>query len=151
DEHPTVLRHRDCMVSHSHAPSALDHKIKLLRLDVLVQRVCALRRKPPEPGAKKLAFGPLKKIRVGDFHDVRKSPTEIVRFDQTIAINRFHVHELDLPVSGSASSGQRLPGRDIDRSIRRPSEPAKDERRHHNLWTKSRELPWALVQRYAGP
>jgi hypothetical protein len=50
----------------------------------------AFRRQPPQAGAQILAFGALKKIRVGDFHYIRRPPREIAGFDKKITFDRFH-------------------------------------------------------------
>ena len=69
----------------------LPHHIQLLLPQVLVQCVGAPGRQPPEPRGQVFAAGALQKIRIRDFHEIRRPPVQVVRRDEVIALNRFHV------------------------------------------------------------
>ena len=56
-----------------------------------MQRVRAFRRKPPQPRAENLASRPLEKIRVRDLHQVRRPPRKVLRLDQEVAVDGFHI------------------------------------------------------------
>src|SRR5262249_26977184 len=91
DEHAAVLRHGQSFVAHADASLAFDDKIEFLGPNVFVERVGALRRKPPKPRPKKLALCPLQEIRVGNLHQVGGPPMEILGLDQKVTVNRLHV------------------------------------------------------------
>lgn len=55
-----------------------------------MQGVSTLWRKPPEPRTENLALRALKKIRIRDFHQIRWPPTEILRRDHEVTVNRSH-------------------------------------------------------------
>ena len=57
---------------------------------MLMQGVGAFGRKPPESGSQNLALGSLQIIRIGDFHEVRRPPKKVVRFDEKVTVDRVH-------------------------------------------------------------
>jgi hypothetical protein len=74
DQNSTMFRHGDRLASNTNSPSAFDNKIKFFHLGMPMQRVGALRRETPKPGTKISLFVRFKKIRIGNFHDVRRPP-----------------------------------------------------------------------------
>ena len=52
--------------------------------DVFVKCIGAFRREPPKPRAEDLAFGPLQKIRVGNLHQVRRPPMQVLGLDEEV-------------------------------------------------------------------
>src|SRR6266511_1655419 len=88
NQHAAVARHSQRLVAHAQAARAFQHEIKLLRADVLVQRVRALWRQPPEPRSEILAPGAIQIIRVRDAHQVGGPPGEVFRLDEMVI--RFH-------------------------------------------------------------
>ncbi len=64
NQHASVFRHCQSFIADAHATRALQDKIKLLRPNVLVQRVRAFGRQSPQSRAQILAVGPLQIIRV---------------------------------------------------------------------------------------
>ena len=55
-----------------------------------VQRVRAPGWQSPESRTEILAAGPLQIIGVGDFHQVRKPPVQVLWLDNVITLNGFH-------------------------------------------------------------
>ena len=45
----------------------------------------------PEPGAKKFAFRPLEKIRIGNFHHIGEAPGKVFRFNDEKGVERSQV------------------------------------------------------------
>ena len=90
DQHAAVSRHGQRLVAHAQAARAFQHEIKLLRADVLVQRVRAFRRQPPEPRAEILAPGALQIIRVRDASSGWTAASEIFRLDEMVTLKSFH-------------------------------------------------------------
>ena len=56
-----------------------------------MKRIGAFGWQTPEARSKVFATGSLKKIRIGDFHDIRRTPMEFVRRNQKIIFYRFHL------------------------------------------------------------
>src|SRR3954469_3557032 len=73
-----------------HAARPLNHKIKLLHFRVAMEGIRAFRWQAPEPGAEKLAFGPLEKIRIRNLHHIGRSPREIFRLNYKIPFKWCH-------------------------------------------------------------
>src|ERR1035441_9130916 len=63
-QHAAVARHGQRLAAHAQAAGACQHEIKFLLPDVLVQRVCALRRQPPESRTHVLTPGDRKSTRL---------------------------------------------------------------------------------------
>src|SRR5437879_569436 len=86
--------YRQRLVAHAHPAGAFQHEIKFLRADMLVQRVRALRRQPPEPRAQVLAPRALQIIRIRYLHQVGWMPREVFRFDEMVTLDGFHGMEI---------------------------------------------------------
>jgi hypothetical protein len=86
---PTISRQR--FLTNADSPDSLDDEIELLRPYMLVQRIGASRREPPQAGAKNLAPAPLEEVRIRNLHEIRRPPGKVIGLDQEISVNRFHL------------------------------------------------------------
>src|SRR6266702_7509801 len=77
-EHAAVFRNGQRLIADSHSSRAFHDKIKFLSLGMFMERVCAFRRQPPKSRAQNLASRSLQKIRVRNFHHVRRSPLKLL-------------------------------------------------------------------------
>src|SRR4030095_10004138 len=98
-----MLRHGQRFLANADASHSLDDKIELLSLDMLVERVGTPGRKPPESRSENLASGSLKEVRVRNSHEIRRTPGEVVRLDEEVSVNCFHLKN-----SRSKADGRQL-------------------------------------------
>src|SRR4029434_6404230 len=85
-----MFRNRDRFPANAHPTRAFDDEIKFFRSRMLVKCVRTLGRQFPQARAKDFASGPLQKIRVRNFHQVRRPPCQIVRLDYEICVDSLH-------------------------------------------------------------
>ena len=85
-----MLRHGERLLADTKAAGALEHKIELFRLDVLVQRVRTLRRHAPETGTEILTAGAFEKIGIRNAHSIRGTPVKIIRRVERVALEGLH-------------------------------------------------------------
>jgi hypothetical protein len=82
--HTAILWHGQRLIAHAQTPRAFQNEIKLLRANMLVQGVGALGRHAPNPRAEILTAGPLQKISIRNFHQVRWPPRELIRSNEGV-------------------------------------------------------------------
>src|SRR4029077_1153333 len=100
-----MFRNGDRFIADAHPPRAFYDEIKFLSLRMFVKGVRALRWEFPQGRAENFAPPSLEKIRVRNLHQVRRPPRELLRLNQKVTVDRFHLRPF--AKSQSLQSGKK--------------------------------------------